>query len=127
MPRPTHEDAVLLVQLAQWGAADHLNEAMNWMWSDQFLPDADAFRAKYPWGSEGSGLLLKIGNHFETLGTLWKQGLLNEDLIFDWLAVAPVWNRVKGPFLAGREMSGIPALWENFEAMANAQAARQGG
>jgi len=28
-----------MLQLAQWGAALGLNEAMNWMWSDQFVPD----------------------------------------------------------------------------------------
>jgi hypothetical protein len=28
-----------MLQLAQWGAALGLNEAMNRMWSDQFVPD----------------------------------------------------------------------------------------
>ena len=121
MAKPTHEDAIVMLQLAQWGASIGLLEASNWMWSDEFIPDADGFWAKYPWGSEGARRLLTIGNFFETLGTLWKNGLLNEDLIFDWLAVSMVWDRVKNCFLDSREKSGQPQLWENFEALANAR------
>jgi hypothetical protein len=40
MAKPTHEDAVVMLQLAQWGAAIGLLEAANWMWSDELIPDA---------------------------------------------------------------------------------------
>jgi hypothetical protein len=126
MAKPTHEDALLLIQLSQWAASLGLAEVSNWMWSDQFVPDGDAFAAQYPFGSEGSRKLLSLGTYFETLGTLWKNGLFNEALLFDWIAVDMVWNRVKGPLLHGRRMSGNQALWENFEALAKAQAAKGG-
>ena len=48
----------------------------------------------------------------------------HETLLFDWLSLGMVWDRVKGPLLRGREESGVPALWENFEAVAKAQAAQ---
>ena len=63
-------------------------------------------------------------NYFETVGTLHKDGLINEQLLFDWLAVEAVWDRVKSLAIGDREQYGIPALWENFEAMAKAQAER---
>lgn len=124
MAKPTHEDATIMLQLAQWGAAIHLDEAMNWMWSDAFITDGPSFWARHPAGSEGAQRLRTIGNYYETLGTLWRQGLFNEDLIFDWLAVSMVWARVKDCFLVTRKEAGLPALWENFEALANAQSAR---
>jgi hypothetical protein len=123
MANPTHEDAVIMLQLAQWGAAIDLTDAVNWMWSDEFLPDATAFWAKNPFGSEGARKLSVIGNYFETIGTLWKQGLLNEGLIFDWLAVSLVWGRVKECFLHIRAEAGAPRLFENFEALAKADEA----
>jgi hypothetical protein len=123
MTKPTHEDATIMLQLAQWGAAIGLSEAMNWMWSDEFVTDADGFWAKYPTGSEGARKLLTIGNYCETLGTLWKQGLLNEGLIFDWLAVSMVWARVKDCLLHIRLESGNRRMYENFEALANAESA----
>jgi hypothetical protein len=124
MAKPTHEDALIMIQLAQWAATLGMSEAASWMWSDEFIPDGDGFAAKYPAGSEGFRKLLTIGNYYETVGTLWKNGLFNETLLFDWLSLAMMWDRVKGPLLRGREESGVPALWENFEAMAKAQAAQ---
>jgi hypothetical protein len=62
---------------------------------------------------------------FETVGTLHKQGLINEDLLFDWLWVAGPWDKLKGYALGQRQEAGVPELWENFEAMAVAQASRR--
>jgi hypothetical protein len=58
----------------------------------------------------------------KTIGTLWKHGLINEELLFDWLYVGGMWERLKPILVAMRETS--PQLWENFESMAEAQAAR---
>ena len=53
MAKPTREDALIMIQLAQWGATLGLTEASSWMWSDEFIPDGEGFAAKYPAGSEG--------------------------------------------------------------------------
>ena len=60
----------------------------------------------------------------ETIGALWKHGLLHEDLLFDWLWVSGVWERVKGLALAQRQEFGEARLWELIEAMAQAQERR---
>jgi hypothetical protein len=44
--------------------------------------------------------------------------LLNRELLFDWIAVAMVWNRIKGFALGARKEAGEPRLYENFELMA---------
>ncbi len=125
MAKPTYKDAALMLQLAQWASASGLNQASNWMWSDEFIPDYAQFREKYPLGSEGTLKASEICGYFETLGTLWKHGLLNEDLLFDWIAVSMVWNRIKDYALGVREQSGNPRLYENFQALAEADDAYQ--
>jgi hypothetical protein len=123
MAKPTYRDATLMLQLAQWQATLNVGEALNWMWSDQFVVDFEEFVKKYPWGSEESGWAAKICGVFETLGSLYKHGLFNEDLLFDWLAVSAVWERIKGYALGVRQGAGNPRLYENFEALAAANAA----
>ena len=120
MAKPTHQDATLVLQLMQLHSMAGLSEAMNWIWSEQFILDYDNFIKKYPVGSKENIKVSKICGHFETIGTLWKHELINEELLFDWLAVAMVWDRVKGYALGVRQVSGEPRLYENFEAMAKA-------
>ena len=55
MAKPTYRDATLMLQLAQWQATLNVQEALNWMWSDQYVADFEEFIKKYPWGSEESG------------------------------------------------------------------------
>jgi hypothetical protein len=121
MAKPNYQDATLMLQLAQWWATSGQNEAMNWMWSDQFIADYAEFVKKYPPGSEGFANASKICGWLETVGTLYKHELFNEELLFDWLTISLVWDRIKGFALGVREQSGEPRMYENFEAMAKAQ------
>lgn len=97
-----------------------MTEALNWLWSDQFVVDYEEFAKKYPFGSEGRDSAAKICGAFETLGTLYKHGLFNEDLLFDWLVVPMVWERIKGYALGVRQGAGDEGIYENFEALAAA-------
>jgi hypothetical protein len=122
MAKPTHEDAVLMIQLAEFLVTSGTEEAKDWLWSDEFVPDYADFAKKYPPGSECHLRANKICSYFEMLGTLYKHELLNEDLLFDWLGVSMVWGKVRGFALGMRQATGEPRLYENFEAMAKANA-----
>lgn len=124
MVKPTHQDAIIMLRLSQLSAIAGLSEATNWMWSDNFITDFAEFIKKYPRGSEGSEKAAKICGYFETIGTLYKNGLFNEELLFDWLLVYSVWDRIKNFAIGVREKVGEPRLFENFEAMAKAQKAK---
>jgi len=100
---------------------DSDDNAINWMRSDEFIPDYPEFVEKFPVGSKKYGRATLICGAMETLGTLYKHGLFNEELLFDWLAVSMVWERIKGFALGLREVAGDPRLYENFEAMAKAE------
>ena len=122
--KPTHEDAAIMLQVAQLSAANGIGAALNWLWSDKFVPDYAEFLKKHPRGSDGFAKARLISVHYETIGTLWKNKLINEDLLFDWLAVTLVWDRLKGIVLGERKAFGLAGLGENFQKMANAQARR---
>ena len=125
MVKPTHQDAIIMLRLYQWTAIAGLSKAINWMWSDDFITDYAEFIKKYPRGSEGYEKATRICGYYETIGTLYKNGLFNEELLFDWLAVYLVWDRIKDFAIGLREEAGEPRLFENFEAMAKAQKAKQ--
>jgi hypothetical protein len=109
----TKEDAKLIVDLAQWGAMIDLGEAMGTLFDDGFDPETAAAN------DEAVRTMLVFG---ETVGTLVKNDLLDRDLVLDWLWVAGMWDRVGPAATKAREQFSTPQLYENFEALAGAQA-----
>jgi hypothetical protein len=108
----TAEDAQLVVELAKWGAMIGLPDASRKVYADDFDRDgADAL-------DEEVQTMLFFN---ETVGTLVENGLLNRNLVYDWLWVTGSWDRVGPAAIRAREKAGVPALYENFEALAVGQ------
>ena len=106
------QDGSLIVQLSQWGSAMGLEEAMHAMWAEDFDPEA---------ASVENILVARVLNFGETIGTLTKNGLLDTDLVLDWMWVSGVWARVGPAAMKERDKHGVPELYENFEALAAKQ------
>jgi hypothetical protein len=105
----THEDAVLVVELAKLGAMNGLAKAAGKIFADDFDPDAAEL-------SDPSVRIVLGWN--ETVATLVKNDLLSRDLVYDWLWVAGTWDRVGPAAVRARDAAGVPVLYENFEALA---------
>ena len=108
----SREDAALLVELAKWGTMMRLDEASRALHADDF--DADTA----DWRDPPVQATLVFN---ETLGTLVKNGLLDRDLVYDWLWVAGTWERVGPAALRAREEAGVQEMFANFEALAAGQ------
>jgi hypothetical protein len=108
----TREDAMLLVELAKWASTMGLDEAVQTVWSDDFDPDA---------ADVLDPAVRKILQWNETVGTLVKNGLLDRDLVYDWLWVEGAWSKVEPAAKRAREETGVAQLFENFEALAAGQ------
>jgi hypothetical protein len=106
------QDGALLVQLAQWGTAMGLEEALHAVLADDFDPEV---------ASADDGLVGRVLTYGETIGTLTKNGLLDTGLVLDWLWVAGLWARVGPAARKLREKHGVAELYENFEALAAQQ------
>jgi hypothetical protein len=107
-----HDDAMLLVELAKWGAMIDLGEASRKIFADDFDPD----------GVEVGDPAVQAHLVFnETVGTLVKNGLLDRELVYDWLWVSGTWNRVGPAAKRARDKAGVPQLFANYEALAAGQ------
>src|SRR5436305_13964188 len=112
MSEPGSRDGELMVQLAQWGTMLGVEDAHSVVFADDFAPETAA-------ATDGPvSRLLMWG---ETLGTLTKNGLVSTELILDWIWIGGLWARLAPAARAAREEHGQPKLYENFEALANAQ------
>lgn len=108
----SREDATLLVQLAQWGTSLGLQEAMRTVFADDLNPETATDR------DDAVNRVLTFG---ETIGTLTKNGLLDTELVLDWLWMAGAWGRVGPAALKSREKHNVPQMYENFESLAAKQ------
>jgi hypothetical protein len=108
----TREDALLIVELAKWGSMIGQPEASRKIYADDF--DRDSADSQ----DEEVQTTLFFN---ETIGTLVKNDLLDRALVYDWLWVRGAWDRVGPAARRAREKSGVAALYENFEALADGQ------
>jgi hypothetical protein len=120
--RPSQDDALVVVQLARWNTEMGVGQSVGFLRGGHF-DDWQGFKSRHGPGTEGYMHLMNICQFYETVATLWKHGLINETLLFDWLGIAPMWDLVRPLAIGDREDRGVPSLWENFEAMAEAQEA----
>ena len=105
----TRDDAMLMVELAKWGSMIGLGDASRAIFADDFDPET----------AEASDQAVQTHLLFnETIGTLVKNGLLDRDLVYDWLWVKGTWDKVGPAALRAREKAGVPGLYENYEALA---------
>jgi hypothetical protein len=110
MAQPTREDAQLMIQLARWGTAMGVDDALEDILAEDFNPDeADLM----PHAAVRK--LLQFG---ESIATLTKHDLLSAELVNDWLWVDGLWARVGPAARKARTKYGEERLYENFEALA---------
>jgi hypothetical protein len=108
----THDDAMLMVELAKWGSMAGLDEAAREVMADDFDPEEADVR---------DPSVRKVLTFGETIGTLVKNDLLDRQLVYDWLWVAGTWAKVAPAARRAREKAGVSQLYENYEALAEGQ------
>ena len=119
--RATQADAQLLVSLMSTPGALRAMDGMDLLWGYDTAPTWEQFDADHPHGSEGARAVNATLGINETIGTFVKQGLLDRGLVYDLYWIAGVWDRCRAIALHFREVSGVPEMYENFEALAAGQ------
>src|SRR2546428_4383400 len=82
MPRPTRQDAQVLLTLMDIFLSNSVREARKWWRSLQDGLSLEEFEKRFPRGSEGWEHLSTMAIFWETAGSLMRAGLLQEDLAF---------------------------------------------
>ena len=106
------DQAAVLIQLAQWGTALGLEDAIPILFSEDFDPDA---------ATSDDPHVTRVLEFGEMVGTLTKHGLLDTELALDTWWLSGVWARVAPAAMRDRERFGESALYVNFEALAMKQ------
>lgn len=119
---PTQADAQLMLQLAQLSQTPAMDrgQALLWKHRDTGGFSWEEFQSLGVESDDYTAVMAVLKWH-ETIGTLVKQGLLNRELVLDWLWVSGTWELCKSIALGQRAETGVPQMWENFEALAVSQ------
>ncbi len=120
MGAPTYDDANVMLKCAELYNQLDLGDTSQWVFHPDFPTSHKAFIEQFPKESDRYAEFRRYVGYFETIGTLWKNGLFNEELLFDWLLIP--WDRLSDIVIGIREEAGIKRLWENFEALGARQA-----
>jgi hypothetical protein len=120
MAGATHQDAMVLLKLMEVSALRGMPVPLAWLSGTEFDTEYASFRRKCPPGSDHFEQAMAIVQHYETLGVLWKHGLVEEDLAFDATPVEAVWERIQGFVHGVREELKAPMFGAHFEMMARA-------
>ena len=115
----TYDDAQVMLRCGALFQEMNLGATSTWVFSEDFPTNYTEFIAAHPAGSERFGELMRYAGFHETVATLWKHKLFDEDLLLDWMLVP--WRSVSGVLLGIRETIGVLRMWENFEALGAAQ------
>jgi hypothetical protein len=112
---PNREDLEILLRIMEIYLSDPLRKARSF-W--RTIPDGLTFEElleQYPRGSDEFELFGNMMVFWETIGSLMKHGLLNEELAFDTFLDAPPWKKVETAFLDMRKEEGKALEAENLE------------
>ena len=111
---PDAHDVDLLLRLLDLVLSEPVAKARNFF---RAIPDGLTFPEileKYPRGTEEFRYFDTMMTFWETVGSLLKHGLLNEELAFDTFLDGPPWPKVEAAAVALRKDRG-PLELENFE------------
>ncbi len=113
--QPSARGAEFLLGIMEIYLSDPLVKARNfWRTITEGLT-FDGLHEKYPRGSEGFAYIDTVMVFWETIGSLMRYGLLNEDLAFDTFLDAPPWKKVERFIVSRREKENNPLEGENLE------------
>lgn len=121
MSGASQQDAMVLLELGRVSAIRGMPSPLSWLSGAEFDRDYSSFRRKFPPGTEMYDTAMTIVQHFDSLGVLWKHGLVEEDLAYDWAPIELVWELIQGFVLGAREELRAPIFGAHFEMMARTE------
>ncbi|MCU1600844.1 MAG: hypothetical protein JWO22_1553 [Frankiales bacterium] len=117
----TKQDAQLILSVLNGPMATRAFDGMDILFGYDTAPTFEQFDADHPHGSEGARAVSALLGINETIGTFVKQGLLDRGLVYDMFWIAGIWERCAPIATHYRAKTGVPEMYENFEALAQGQ------
>ena len=117
----TREEVDLMLRLDQLYRPG--KEAKKFVWSEalEAVAKDGSFFDTYALDSDERFHINEGATYYEMVGMLWRKGLLDPELVMEWVPAALYWNKIGAVLVQAREVFDATALWEDFEALAAAQ------
>jgi hypothetical protein len=121
MPRPTYQDADLILRLYEMRREPRLREARRWFAAHFKARTLDEFHAICPPGSEPNASYRMLTTYWEMAASFVTGGALNRELFFqNSRELYYVWLRVCDVVPALRRAASSPVDLQNLETLARA-------
>lgn len=121
----TKEDLQLILQMEQTLRPSKAAKAFCWSAEVEGVNAGPGFWDKHGLDSDERLYVNEYSTYFELFSLAWRRGLIDEELLLDWVPAELAWQRV-GPILkATRDLLGHQDLWSGFEALAVRQAEQE--
>src|SRR3954449_9223181 len=104
------QDGLIAAQLCQWGTSMGLHQAVMTIMADDFDPETAR--------TATDKTVMDALTFGETIAGMVKHGAFDRELALDLLWCEGIWKRVGPAARKDQEEFGEPALWSNFESLA---------
>jgi hypothetical protein len=121
MSNPTHQDAMVYLQYLTYQASIDYKAASDFVWSDDFPQTFEAYQSKINPGSPEQKKLALFSHVHETLGVIYKHGLIHPALLFDREDFQTTWERIENIVHGYRHKNNRPEFMQHFEALVESE------
>jgi len=117
----TYDDVNLVLRLFELRREQKLRAAREWFGKSFKASSLDELAALCPLGSEENAYFRMVMSYWEMAASFITSGVLNQELFFQSGGeLLFVWERVRDLVAPTRELYKNPAIYKNFETVANA-------
>jgi len=121
MSKPTHQDALVYIQLLRYQHETGFSDAQSYMLSDEFPRDYEEYKKSRSEGKLNLELMYAYLYMIDLIGALFRHGLIHEDFLFPLQTFEGEWEKFKDIVYGYREENDNPKFMLGLEEMAKAE------
>jgi hypothetical protein len=115
-PRPTYDDANLILRLYEMRREERMRKARAWFTSHFKVTSWDELQKLAPPGSEENASFRMVTTYWDMVGSFITSGVLHKELFFQsGRELLLVWERVRDVLPEVRDRYKDPLLWNHLE------------
>jgi hypothetical protein len=117
-PRPTYDDANLILRLYEMRREERMRRARAWFTSQFKVRSWDELQKLAPGGSDENASYRMVVTYWDMVGSFVTSGVLHKELFFQsGRELLLVWERVRDVLPDIRRQYSDPFLWSHLEAV----------
>jgi hypothetical protein len=123
-PRPTYDDANLILRLYEMRREERMRKARAWFTSQFKVQTWDDLQKLAPPGSDENASYRMVASYWDMVASFVTSGVLHQELFFQsGRELLLVWERVRGVLPEIRRQYKDPHFWGHLETVGNEFAA----